>query len=221
MVGHERCERARRNHDALGIARGAGGEQAHERRGAAEPRRDRLGFVLRNERVECEVAGLARAARHDHRARARAELRALPGVADRDARVARVEAHRDRWRRERREERNVDGAAAPDREYGDGQVRRLRHQRCDPVPMADAEAFERGGEASRPRRQFAVGEVEGAQTAVAGFDGRERRGRWRVEIAERLRQAQLRGVECFEQFAHAPLGRRSRVHPGAFAIRKP
>ena len=108
-------------------------------RGRAGGLLDRLGFVLRNERVECEVAGLARAARHDHRARARAELGALPGVADRDARVARVQPHRDRGRRKRREERYVNGAAPPDREQRDRQIRGLRHQRGHPVAGAHAD----------------------------------------------------------------------------------
>jgi len=90
----------------------------------------------------------------------------LRRIADDHARAAARQPGVDRGWRERGEQRYVHRAQPPDAEQGDQVLPALAHQRGDPVPGADAEPGEAGGERVRLGAQLAVGYVDTGQVRV-------------------------------------------------------
>lgn len=191
LIRVEGGQRAQRNRHALRSSGGATGEQLHQQSVAA----DRHGFrqLARAvaEQVRHAEAARGRVTADDDLPRCvgryvgpRRQLRRLVGIGDDDRGAARLQPERDGGRRECGEQRNMHRPATPDPQQRHHQVRRLRHQRRDPITLPDAEFRQPSGESRRALPQFTIGEIGRGQITL---DDGERDSVRRMPIAQQVR----------------------------------
>jgi hypothetical protein len=114
-------------------------------------------------------------------------------VDDDHLRVGGAQAHLDRRRRERGEQRHVNRAAAPDSQHGGHKIGRLAHQRRNSVARPDAKLGEGGREPLRTVAELTVGHVARGQV---GLDDPHRDPVGRMVIAEDSREAHIWSLEA-------------------------